>query len=414
MNVLDDEDQEQQQVTISDMSLCPHSTPRGSDKEVRPQVYGVETRFADISQKLYLLKYPQTIGVAKRKFVPETWQPPVTHHHTKAAPTASFSPSQTSKTSVRWRCSSRKRRRLQSNSRLIRWTDGSLTMQMATNSMEQYELPAKPLAPPQRNPLKPTPTAMNRGKSANGSADYDARMDSHTYLASAHQSTGFLQITNHVTASLNVQATGEQEDDALIRLQESMAAAVKGNKTAADGSVPIISISEDPELAKKKAELAEREKIRAQRRRQNQEERERDRANRVLGRSGLRTGGMGGLTVGGLEDDDGMTTSRPKAKPARKPRRRNSEYSDDEEDYRNRGRTREDEYDEDDGFLVGSDEEPELIDDDDDEEEEELDEEESTAGKSKKLKNSTVGAGDDAAGARTKRRRVVDDDEDEV
>ena len=288
-------------------------------------------------------------------------------------------------------------------------------MQMATNPMEQYELPAKPLAPPQRNPLKPTPTAMNRGKGESQSTVYDARMDSHTYLASAHQSTGFLQITNHVTASLNVQASGEQEDDALIRLQESMAAAVKGNKTAADGSVPIISISEDPELAKKKAELAEREKVRAQRRRQNQEERERDRANRVLGRSGLRTGGIGGLTVGGLEDDDGMTSSRPRAKPARKPRRRNSEYSDDEEDYRNRGRTREDEYDEDDGFLVGSDEEPELVADDDEEEEEELDDDDGgRASKSKKSKEKNSGAGEDAAGAgRTKRRHVVDDDEDE-
>jgi len=265
-------------------------------------------------------------------------------------------------------------------------------MQLASNPMEQYELPAKPLAPA-------------------AGVSYDARMDSHTYLATVHQNTSFAQITNHLTSSLTVQTTTELNDDALIRLQESMAAAVKGNKNT-DGGVPIISIHEDPEQAKKRAELAEREKIRAQRRRQNQEERERDRQNRVLGRSGLRTGGMSsGLTIGGLEDDDGMTPSKPRAKPTRKPRRRNSEYSDDEDDFRNRGRTREDEYDEDDGFLVGSDEEPELVADDDDEDEEMGDEDAEAKPKSKKKEPKAVEG--DGAGGRTKHRRVVDEDEED-
>ena len=109
--------------------------------------------------------------------------------------------------------------------------------------------------------------------------------------------------------------------------------------------------------------------MRAQRRRQQQEERERDRANRVLGKSGLRTGG--GLTVGGLEDDMGLLTSsraRLASRLKRKPRR-NGEYSDEEDGFRNRGRTREDEYDEDDGFLVGSDEEPEVAEGSEDEDE---------------------------------------------
>lgn len=281
---------------------------------------------------------------------------------------------------------------MQSNARIIRWSDGSYTMQLASNPMEQYELPAKPLAPSANSP-------------------YDPRMDSHTYLASVHHNTSFAQITNHLTTSLTVQTTAEQNDDALIRLQESMAAAVKGNKNT-DGGVPIISIQEDPEQAKKRAELAEREKMRAQRRRQNQEERERDRQNRVLGRSGLRTGGMSsGLTVGGLEEDDGISPSKPRAKPVRKPRRRNSEYSDDEEDFRNRGRTREDEYDEDDGFLVGSDEEPELVADDDDEDEEMGDDAREQKPKAKK-KESRAAEGDGAG--RVKHRRVVDEDEDDL
>ena len=241
-------------------------------------------------------------------------------------------------------------------------------------------------------------------------------MDSHTYLASVNQSTSFALITSHLTKSLTVQDSGEQNDDALIRLQEAMAAAVKGNKNAPDGGVATISISEDPELAKKRAELAEREKVRAQKRRQNQEERERDRASRVLGRSGLRHGGIGasGLTVGGLEDDDGLGGAASggargqRAKPTWKPRRRNSEYSDDDEDFRNRGRTKEDEYDEDDGFLVGSDEEPELVADDESEEEEMGDDGE-VEPKAKKSKGDKL----DVSAARNKRRRVVDDDEDD-
>lgn len=291
-------------------------------------------------------------------------------------------------------------------------------MQLASNATEQYELPAKPLAPPQRAPPKPTPTAINRGPK--GAPAYDPRLDSHTYLIAPHELASTMRVTTHMTTSLTVLPSSDQNDDALIRLQESLAAATKGNKTTVNGGAGVINISEDPELAKKKAEVAEREKLRAQRRRQQQEERERDRANRVLGRSGLRPGGIGaGLTIGGLEDDDGMATTRARpSKPKRPARRRNSEYSDDEEDFRNRGRTKEDEYDEDDPFLVGSDEEPELVPDDSEEEEEmgdDLDDgEEKKPKKSSPKRERAPEAGEDgAAGARQKRRRVVDEDEDE-
>lgn len=239
-------------------------------------------------------------------------------------------------------------------------------------------------------------------------------MDSQTYLAAPHISASFVRITNHVTTLLNVQSTANQDDDdAIIRLEESLASLNKGKKAGADGGVNIITVTEDPELAKKKAELAEKEKLRAQRRRQNQEERERDRANRVLGRSGLRTGGPGaGLTIGSLEDDV-MGAGRPRAKPARKPRRRNSEYSEDEEDYRNRGRTKEDEYDEDDGFLVRSDEEPELVPDDSEEEEELGDDLEEPEEKPRKSSGSKPRPAEGGDSGRTKRRRVVDEDDDE-
>lgn len=302
---------------------------------------------------------------------------------------------------------------------MISWSDGSITIQLASNPREQYELTAKPLAPPHNKFLKKADSAANRGRAANGIPAYNSRLDSHTYLATPHEHASLIRITNHVTSSLAVQSSSDQNDDALVRLQQSLAAATKGNKTAADGGLEIISISEDPEQAKKRAEVAEKEKLRAQRRRQMQEERERDRANRVLGRSGLRTGGLGaGLTVGGLEDDDGMATTRARIKPKSKSRRRNSEYSDEEEDYRSMGRTREDEYDEHDGFLVASDEEPELVPDESEDEAEMADDVEDEEERPKKVSSKrdvAVEAGGEVvvAGGRVKRRRVIEDEDED-
>jgi RNA polymerase-associated protein LEO1 len=215
-----------------------------------------------------------------------------------------------------------------------------------------------------------------------------------------------------------------ETDDAVQRLQESLAAAARGSKKTADGSAPVIEVKEDPELAKRQAEMAEREKLKAARRRQQLAERELDRGRRV-GFS-HRSGGAG-LTVGGLEDDDGLLATRPRARKPRKPNRRGEIYTDDEEDYDRRGRTREDEYDEDDGFLVGSDEEPEIVEDDEDEEileDDEMDaegeeEEDVPAQRTAKEKRPSPERPVSEAGAsgtppvRKKHRYIVDDDEDE-
>ncbi|KAL8730254.1 MAG: hypothetical protein Q9181_004738 [Wetmoreana brouardii] len=312
---------------------------------------------------------------------------------------------------------------IQSNARVIRWEDGSLTIQLASNAREQYALSAKALAPPQTNPPKPVPTAKKPSRIAVSAApeSYDARLDSHTYLVTTHESAQVLRITNHITASLAVQSNSVEDDDALIRLQERMAAA-KGSKIPGEGGPELVTVKEDPGLAKMRAEAAEKEKVKAQRKRQQQEERERDRANRVLGRSGMRTGGYGtgGLTVGGLEEDDGTgLSSRPSrpSKPRKKPRRRNSEYSDDE-DFRFRGGTKEDEYDEDDGFLVGSDEEPEIVDDGSDEDEDVELGDEDAEGDEEEVKPAKPSAKREAAdegttGVRAKRRRIIEEDEDE-
>ena len=303
---------------------------------------------------------------------------------------------------------------IQSNARILRWSDGSLTAQLASNPREQFELTAKPLAQPQTNPVKPTPTSVSQGR-AHGPTPYNSRLDSQTYLAAPHESSDLIRLTNHITASLAVQSSSDQDDEALARLQQSLAAAQKGNKSTLDGGLAVISISEDPELAKKRAELAEKEKTKMQRRLQIQQDRETTRSNNVLKRSGLRTGGIGaGLTVGGLENDDGMATTKGRvSKPkSRRPRRRNSEYSDDEEDFRGRGRTREDEYDEDDGFLVGSDEEPEVGEESEEEAEmgDDGDEDEEAKPKARGAKRESDEA---AAGGRVKRRRVIEDEDEE-
>lgn len=293
-----------------------------------------------------------------------------------------------------------------------------MTIQLASNAREQFELTAKPLAPPHISPLKTQINSEHRkGITNTAGPAYDSRLDSHTYLATPHELASLIRITNHVTSSLAVKSSSDQNDDALIKLQQSLAAATKGNKTAADGGLEIITIKEDPEQAKKRAEIAEKEKLRAQRRRQLQEDRERDRTNRVLNRPGMRTGGYGGggLTVNGLEDDDGVRMATTKARATtkankKKSRRRNDDYSDEEEDYHGRGRTREDEYDENDGFLVPSDEEPEIVADESDEEPDLEDGD--VAVKAKKSGSPKRDKTGGEAVGRAKRRRIIDDEED--
>ncbi|KAL8698278.1 MAG: hypothetical protein Q9201_006665 [Fulgogasparrea decipioides] len=402
----DEEDRvEARSRNVAAIRLARHPVPHPSDGE------------------LYLFQLPKQLGIEPRPFHHSTFQPPTTDHHSDELPSSIFSTYQTAISTARWRHSPNKPSQIQSNARVIRWEDGSLTVQLASNAREQYALSAKALAPPQTNPPKPVPTAKKPSRTVISAApeSYDARLDSHTYLVTTHESAQVLRITNHITASLAVQSNSVEDDDALIRLQERMAAA-KGSKISGEGGPELVTVKEDPGLAKMRAEAAEKEKVKAQRKRQQQEERERDRANRVLGRSGMRTGGYGtgGLTVGGLEEDDGTgLSSRPSrpSKPRKKPRRRNSEYSDDE-DFRFRGRTKEDEYDEDDGFLVGSDEEPEIVDDGSDEDEDvELGEEDAEGdeeeAKPAKPSAKREAADEGATGARAKRRRVIEEDEDE-
>lgn len=323
---------------------------------------------------------PNFLSVETEEFNPETYVAP---------------PYSTAATSLCWRYDPNGENFLQSNARVIRWEDGSMTLQLASAPKEQYRIATKPLAP------------------LNKSGDYDTKLDSHVYLGAASETSGVFRLTSHLTHGLTVYPTTVETDDAVQRLQESLAAAVRGGKKTVDGSAPVIEVKEDPELAKRQAELAEREKIKAARRREQLADREMDRGRR-FGMS-HRTGGAG-LTVGGLEDDDGLLATRPRTKKTRRPNRRGEIYTDDEEEYDRRGRTREDEYDEDDGFLVGSDEEPEVVDDDEDEdvlEDEDMDAEgeEDLAPPKPKEKRASPAAG--SPPSRKKNRYVVDDDDEE-
>ncbi|KAL2830700.1 Leo1-like protein-domain-containing protein [Aspergillus pseudoustus] len=357
----------QETVNIMDLSLSRAPEPKTTNGEV------------------YTMPVPNFLSIETEEFNPETYVAP---------------PYSTAATSLCWRYDPKNESLLQSNARIIRWEDGSMTLQLASAPKEQYRIATKPLAP------------------LNKAGDYDTKLDSHVYLGAVSETSGVLRLTSHLTHGLTVYPTTVETDDAVQRLQESLAAATRGGKKTVDGSAPVIEVKEDPELAKRQAELAEREKLKAARRREQLADREMDRGRRI-GMS-HRTGGAG-LTVGGLEDDDGLLTTRPRAKKSRRPNRRGEIYTDDEEDYGGRGRTREDEYDEDDGFLVRSDEEVELMDDDDEEEEileddDDVDaegEEDDLPPARSREKRVSPAAAAGTPPVRKKNRYVVDDDDEE-
>ena len=247
-----------------------------------------------------------------------------------------------------------------------------------------------------------------------------------------------MQITRPLDASIRIQPTGDLADESVLRLQADLAATAKGHDPLEHIKVSRV----DPEQAKRQAEAADKEAQKLERKRRNAQEALETRREQTLRRGGV--GGRGGLSVAGLEDDEGMPTARGRKAKARKRRtnRRGEIYSDDEDDTMPRGRTREDEYDLEDDFLADSDEEPEIY--GEEEEEDVLDEDDEdaegegddaapapppTSGTQRNVKERVREkrsatpkrpAEDDDAGQGTmgspqarKKRRVIDDDEDE-
>lgn len=262
---------------------------------------------------------------------------------------------------------------LKSNTNILRWSDGSVTISVGG---EQYEISKKRLAPAPGQPYK----EVN---------------DVHYYAAAAELSSNVLMNVGHITEQYSVRPNKEVGDDALNLLAERMAEASKAGRHDR-----IIQTTQDPELQKKQAEQLEKERMKAERRRENaQLKQEGD-----LGRS------RGGLSIGGLE---GRGNGRKRsAAGGGKPKRRRPEY--DSDDDLPTGAHRDEKYDMDDGFLVDSDEDedPETGDDDD----EELLEERPRAKKRQKTEELEDASGEEEEPAqdlsRARRRRVVDDDED--
>jgi RNA polymerase-associated protein LEO1 len=245
-----------------------------------------------------------------------------------------------------------------------------------------------------------------------------------------------LIIVGHMSNQYSVRPNKNIEDDALEKLQRSLAAATRGGNKNDDKNGPqVIANTQDPELQKKQAELAEKERLRAQRRRETAAEK----ANLPLGTRRL----GGGLNADDLEGRGGRRAPGSGRKPAgtKRPRRR-PEY--DSDDDLPRGRNREDEYDKEDGFLADSDEELEEAEGDDDEEEDILDDEsEAEEPRAKKQKQSQLEELSDAdadaeadldedaeadldddvapvppatsepTGVRGRKRNIIEDDEDE-
>ncbi len=290
---------------------------------------------------------PAFLGLDRKNFNPNTYEPPKQTHDEDLSDTK-FSAFNTAASTVYWRHDPQDAAKLQSNARIIRWSDGSLTLQLASNPKDQYR-------------ISTTALRQTFGKKNKSQNDYDPNRDAHYYLGAPHTAAALLQVVAPVSAAMKILPTGQQNDDSVQRLQASLAAA----SATTDVFSNVKKIKEDPEMAKKAAELAEKEIQRDKRKRLANEDKQLSRRDKVLGRAGVSRGT--GLSIADLEDEDGMpTTTRPKKGATRPKRNRSGDiYSDDEDEGYPRGRTKEDEYDLEDGFMAASDEEPEIYEDED-------------------------------------------------
>ncbi|KAF2276062.1 uncharacterized protein EI97DRAFT_398678 [Westerdykella ornata] len=373
-----------------DADIARHAIPEPSDGE------------------LYQLRVPRFLSFEPTAWNHKTFQPPTTDHHSKTAPTEHFSAYDTALTTIRWRRSPSDPSKLQSNARILRWSDGSLTLQLASLPTEQYEITAATLAPPQTHPKKPTPTST-LSKHAPGKESY-------TYLVAPYEEAQITRVTNKLTAALSVVPNLKSNDGAIEKLQADLAKAASRTLDSKEQAISIIQVDEDPELARARKEAEFKQKQKMLRAREKNEQREREKATRRMG--GHRAAGYG-LSIGGLEDEEGGR-GRGGGAGQRKPRAKVGSRRDwsDEDEYAGRGgRTREDEYDEEDDFIAASDEEPEIVEDDEDEDDGIV--ESPPARRRQATASPKRGRGGDeeeeeeVVVSRTKRRRVVEDDDDE-
>lgn len=382
---------------IMESTVWRHPLPKPVDGEVSSTGVSFE-RAANRVQFSYL-RLPKFLGIEPRVYDAETFRIPEADHHSDTR-AATFSASAVSASTMRFR-KNPSTGKLESNTNVYRWSDGSTTISVGD---QHYELQSKPLAPPK------------------DTKSYSETHDSHYYLASPSIASQLLLLVGHMSNHHTVRPNEAVEDDALDKLQKSLAAAARrGNKN--EKGPELITNTQDPELQKKRAELAEKERMRAQRRRETAAEKASQ-----SHRPGARSGGLS------LDDLEGRGRRAPTSgrKPP-KPRKRRPDY--DSDDDRPAGRGREDEYDLEDDFLAPSDDEDAPEGDDDEEEEEILDDEsDREVHKSKKQKTSRHEEVSDAdadaeadlddeeapaaqvvteAAGRGRKRNIIEDDDDE-
>ncbi|KAG9235655.1 Leo1-like protein-domain-containing protein [Amylocarpus encephaloides] len=371
----DDGEGERLEYRISEQTVPRHPLPKPVDGEFNA------------------FRLPKFLGIEPRAYTPDTFKIRTTDHHSDKR-SNNFSPSATTLSTMRYRKDSAGN--LESNTVVYKWSDGSTTICVGD---QHYELQTKPLAPPR------------------DSKPYLEVQDSHSYLATPSIAAQVLILFGHMTNEYTVRPNKSIEDDALEKLQKSMAAATRKGDSK-NGPEMIIN-TQDPELQKKKAELAEKERMKLQRRRETAAEKA------VHGGSRR---GAAGLTVGELEG--GRSRGPGAGRKAPKRSRRSGEYDTDDDELPS-GKGKQDEYDKEDGFLASSDEELEVGEDDD--EEEILDDSERDEPKPKKRKTSRVeetsdadaeadldddeappaSAANDGPAGRGRKRNVIEDEDDE-
>jgi RNA polymerase-associated protein LEO1 len=279
-----------------------------------------------------------------------------------------------------------------------------LTLQLATDPTTQYEFSAKPLAPPQKNPPKPTPLS-GKAKNTNG---YNASQDTFTYLTAPSASGFAIRTTNKVTTGLDVLPSAKADSLESIRATMAAVSARMGEDIRNNG-ITIEESVEDPDKVRLEAMEAEKQKLRAQRRLEKQKNKEAERNNRVFN-----SRRMPGLTLGGLEDEEDMG-GRPRASRPKPRKSRRDSYSEEEEEMYGRLGGPQDAYEKDD-FVVDSDDDEEGDGEDEDAEgEDDIDAiiEHQERRQSPKRSRPDEVAAPASPVARTKRRRVVSDDDDE-
>ncbi|KAH0615060.1 uncharacterized protein H6S33_000696 [Morchella sextelata] len=346
---------------LSDNEL--EGTPELDEQENEPER---EYRSIDVSlprhpvpnpgnDDLYLLRVPSLIAIQPQIFYPENFT-----LKNLATTDTMTSPYTAATTTIRVRKSPVDPNTLQSNARIIKWSDGSLSLQIAS-SPNLYDLTSKPLAPSHKTPEK-----------------YDPAQDSHTYLLTPHESAGMLRFLGHATHSLNVLPTGASQAnaEAVNRLHEQLSAAqaARGGRRAGQPAIEITDMR-DPEAERKEAERISRDKERAAKKLENQQRRARGGA-----------GGAGEARGAGAKFPPRSTGTRSKrdSPPINVGARKSNQ----------------DEYDLEDDFVQGSDDE-EVV--------ESSEEDESDDGGRRRRPVAAAAA----AGAKKRREEVVEEEEEE-